>query len=130
MSRWSISNPSGDKRHVTKADLSFPVGPVNPETGERPRVKRIQGIPLETGFPVPWPMTPVGARLYMLIAALGTLTAIGIALWVGFALIEPSLMRLVPAVGVALAIKFLAIPALRAYGKRPGMDRQEAGGES
>lgn len=112
--------------YVTRADLSFPAGPANPQTGERPRVRRIQGIPLETGFPVPWPMTPVGARLYVLVLSLGTLCAIAIAIWMGFTLFEPSLMRLAPAVGAALAIKFLAVPALYAYGDRPGMDRREA----
>lgn len=115
-------------RYVTEADLTIPVGGVNPKTGERPRIGRLYDISLNS-FPLPWPMTPNGARLYVLTAALGTLTALAVSLWAGFALIEPSLMRLAPAVGVALAIKFLAIPALHAYGRRPGMDRRERGTE-
>lgn len=116
-------------RYVTEADLSIPVGGANPKTGERPRIGRLYDISLNS-ISLPWPMTPTGARLYVLALSLGSLSALIIALWAGFTLIEPSLMRLAPAVGVALVIKFIAVPALHAYGKRPGMDRREAEGES
>ena len=116
-------------RHVTRADLSFPIGPINPDTGERPRVKRIPGASLETDFPVPWPMTPVGARLYALGTMTGTILAVFLAVWVGFQIFEPSLLRLVPAVLTLLAFKFLVIPGLYSYGRRSGMDRREVEGE-
>ena len=116
-------------RYVTEANLSFPIGPVNPDTGERPRVKRIQGLSLETDFPLPWPMTPGGARLYMLSMMTGTILVLAFAVWVGFELFEPSLLRLVPCAATVLAFKFLIIPGLYAYGRRPGMDRREVEGE-
>lgn len=115
--------------YVTEADLSIPLGGTDPTTGERRRIGRLYDISLNS-ISLPWPMTPAGARLYVLALSLGSLSALIIALWAGFTLIEPSLMRLAPAVGVALAIKFLVIPGLYAYGRRPGMDRREAEGES
>lgn len=116
-------------QYVTKADLSFPIGPVNPDTGERPRVKHIPGASLETDFPVPWPMTPGGARLYMLGMMTGTILVLVFSVWVGFQIFEPSLLRLVPAVLTLLAFRFLIVPGLYAYGRRSGMDRREVEGE-
>lgn len=116
-------------RYVTEANLSFPIGPVNPDTGERPRVKRIQGLSLETDLHLPWPMTPGGTRLYMLSMMTGMILVLAFAVWVGFQIFEPSLLRLAPCGATALAFKFLSIPGLCAYGRRPGMDRREAGRE-
>lgn len=118
-----------EPRYVTEADLSIPLGGTDPATGERRRIGRLYDIPLNS-FSLPWPMTPAGGRIYVLILSLGSLCALTLAIWAGFRLIEPSLMRLAPAVGVVLAIKFIAVPALHAYGKRPGMDRREALGEN
>ena len=116
-------------RYVTHADLSFPLAPKDPETGEKQRVRQVHGVRLENAFPLPWPMTPGGARLYVLFMAIGTIGAVALGVWAGFALFEPSLLRLVPAACVVLAIKFLVVPALHAYGRRPGMDRRGGEGE-
>lgn len=116
-------------RYVTNADLSFPLAPKDSETGERQRVRQVHGVRLENAFPLPWPMTPGGARLYVLFMAISTIGAVALAFWAGFTLFEPSLFRLVPAIGVVLAIKFVAVPALHAYGRRPGMDRRGGEGE-
>lgn len=118
-----------NSRYVTKADMTFPIGPTDPETGERPRVRRLQGLSLEHGFPLPWPMTPGGARLYMLGMIAGTITLLILSVWVGILIFEPSLLRLVPLVLTFLALKFLALPALHSYGRRSGMDRRETEGE-
>lgn len=115
-------------QYVTKADLSFPVGPVNPDTGEKRRVRRFQGISLEH-WAVPWPMTPGGARLFVLLHALGSVFLLTVALWAGFAFFEPSLMCLVPGMLALLVVRFAINPALDAYGRRSGMDRREVEGE-
>lgn len=110
--------------YVTKADLTIPLSETDPITGERLRIERLHGIPLNS-VSLPWPMTPTGSRIYVLIMTLGSLSGLALAIWAGYALIEPSPARLMPAVGVGLAIKFIITPALHTYGQRPGMDRRE-----
>lgn len=103
-------------KFTDEADLSFRVS----KGGQK--VERINEVPLR--IPLPWPMTRAGGIVFVLVEFALIICGIAGALWVGWQLFEPSLLRLSPAVAFALAVKFAVIPLLRKLGQRPGMDRR------
>lgn len=115
-----MTHPHEDERpYSSEADLSFQI------SKDSPRINQIGDGPLR--FPLPWPMTRTGGIIFILIEFAVILGGIAGALWLGWALFDPSIWRLLPALAFAFAVKFLLIPALRRFGRRPGMDRRDGG---
>lgn len=114
-----MTSPHDEPEYRDDADLSFRVGKGGP------RVQRVNDLPLR--FSLPWPMTRAGGIVFVLCGCVLILGGLAGALWLGWQVFDPSLLRLLPAVVFVLLVKFVLVPALHRFGRRPGMDRRPGG---